>query len=429
MPKLTVPKVTYRLVNEKAGWANVFLLFTYSRGRRLRMGIGEKVKVRQWDKRHQQMRPGGDRAAQVNAKLNKYGKACATVLEDLGPLTPINVFRDEVRKEVAGTRNEIGLQINTLLAWAEYYYNHKLESVKEEKRRNYNRLGQTLRYLRLFVEEVRKGRDIQFREVDNRFAARFRKFMEDPKFDLHHNEVAKVFKGIREYMKAAGPGPGLPGLHNTDGYTSKAFKMKTETAPKFYLTLEEIDKLLALDLSNKPRLERVRDLFVIGCYTGLRWSDYSRIKPENFVETKSGEINLRIKPKKTGQWVTVPIFDKIIPLLDKYGRTMPKISAQKFNEYIKEVGKLAGLTTLVYHNEVRAGTAHPYNFQKWQGLTSHVARRSFATNMVIEGMPRTVVMELTGHKTEGAFNRYICISGEENAEIARRAFERVRKAI
>jgi site-specific recombinase XerD len=423
MPKLTSRKATFKLVNVKKGYGNLFLSYFYNKGRRVRMGIGEKIKVSEWDTRFQKMRPSAPRASEVNDKLQQYRDACETVYKDLGKLAPMEVFREEVRKEIAGTRNGVDLEVDTLLAWAEYYYNQKIESVQQEKRRNYNRLAQTLRYLRLFIEKVRNGRDIQFREVDNRFARRFRKFMEEqpgpgPEFNgLHHNEVAKVFKGIREYMKAAGPGPGLPGLHNTDGYTSKDFMLKTEKSTKanIYLTEEEIGRIIALDLSKSESLERVRDLFVIGCYTGLRWSDYKRIKPEHFY--KRGEVTiLYLKSEKTVHETKVPILPIIRPLLEKYNWSPPSISSQKFNDYIKIVGKRAGIIQMIPFDETRAGKRVRGKFQKWEKLSTHVARRSFITNMILRGLPRTKIMMMTGHTTEAVLNEYVAMSAEENAE-------------
>ena len=105
-----------------------------------------------------------------------------------------------------------------------------------------------------------------------------------------------------------------------------------------YLNDSELTQIYNIDLSLAKRLDRVRDLFIIGCCTGLRFSDLSQLCADNF----SGDGTITIKTIKTGHTVVIPLHTRVRLIMEKYGYDLPKIpSNQKFNEYIKEVAKLS----------------------------------------------------------------------------------------
>ena len=160
-----------------------------------------------------------------------------------------------------------------------------------------------------------------------------------------------------------------------------------------------------MDLTLNPRLDRVRDLFVIGCYTGLRFSDFSQLKKENIING-----NFVITPQKTNDKVIVPIHSIVYTILDKYSYSLPEaISKQNFNLYIKEIAKLAGLCESVIINKI--------SVNKCDNLSAHTARRSFATNLFLKGFPAINIMQITGHKTETAFMKYIKVTKEQTADL------------
>lgn len=418
MPKLNQVRCRFSLHNARKGKANILMTFVYG-GKRLRAGIGQNIKVSQWDKRNEKPYKIASNFSQVNKAIELYTKSALSVYNEFGEGFPLTDFKKELKKAIANDGEyKGGREFSTLVTWAEYYYDFRVGLTTNKA--SLNLLAQTLRYLRKYKEFT--GSDVKFEKVNDHFAISLRSFLERPEHDLNHNTVRKVLKGVVRFMKEAGSGPGKPKHHNSIDYTSDAFKMKEQTSAKFFLNLNEIDKLLALDLAGDA-LEKTRDLFAIGCYTGLRWSDYSRLTPKNFQKTSTGEVNLKIRNQKTKKWVVVPILPKAVELLEKYSYKPKAISPQKFNDYVKVIGKRAGLIKLVHHTETRAGREHDYSFQKWEKLTSHTARRSFATNSVLAGISRTVIMQITGHRTESAFNRYICMDGEENADQYRKEFE------
>jgi hypothetical protein len=98
----------------------------------------------------------------------------------------------------------------------------------------------------------------------------------------------------------------------------------------------------------------VRDLFLIGAYSGLRYSDFTRITPQH-IQTHEGQKVLVIKAEKTNQMIYLPIHPTLDNVLSKYGYTSPKISNQKMNDYLKELGQLAGMTQEIVINENKGG--------------------------------------------------------------------------
>jgi len=181
-----------------------------------------------------------------------------------------------------------------------------------------------------------------------------------------------------------------------------------------YLSEEELEHIAALDLSAVPGYEKARDLFLFGAYTGLRFSDYSRVEASN-IRLSQGKYLLEITQAKTNEKVLIPLKPKAKAILMKYGKAMPKMSNQKLNEYIKEVCKAAGLTEEVEIRTYKGGKKATSHYPKWQLVSSHTARRSFATNLHKRGVQYIDIMKLTGHKTVAAFLSYIKIGHEEGA--------------
>ncbi|NCA75053.1 MAG: hypothetical protein EOM90_01845 [Alphaproteobacteria bacterium] len=203
------------------------------------------------------------------------------------------------------------------------------------------------------------------------------------------------------------------------GYTSKAlpkkFRVFAETADTIYLNEAELQSIYNLDLSNNQRLEHQRDLFIIGCYTGLRFGDLTKLRPENIIK---GGTRIRVKTEKTNETVEIPLHWTIRETLDKYNGNLPNsISDQKMNDYLKEIAEKAGLYEIVVKAQTRGGEKISKSHYKWALVTVHTARRSFATNAYLAGVPSISIMKITGHKSEKSFLKYIKITPEQNADL------------
>lgn len=221
------------------------------------------------------------------------------------------------------------------------------------------------------------------------------------------NTIAHKVMTLKAVMRAAVE----RGL--TDNTRWQFYRNSTEDTEAVALNEEELERLRVLDLSECPRLEKVRDLFLVGCWTGLRFSDVTRIKEEYI---KDGMITIR--QQKTGNYVTIPVHPVFAEIWEKYGGSLPTaISNQKFNVYIKEVCRMAGLDEPFVKSMTRGGRMEMTKYAKWEVVSSHTARRSFATNLYKSGFPSISIMQITGHRTEAAFLKYIKVSKHEHAKL------------
>lgn len=238
---------------------------------------------------------------------------------------------------------------------------------------------------------------------------------------LGDNSISGHIKNIKMWCKNIE----IDGYPINQQYKHTEFSgIKTETKD-VYLTDIEIDKIFAHDFKDNIRLSNTRDLFIIGLRTGLRVSDFLRLEKINL-----SDKNIVIKTAKTKQNVIIPIHLQISKILDKRNGEFPNtISDQKFNEYVKEVCKAVGLTqkvegaknTKIVLKEKTETTPEEaiYRketgiFEKWELVSSHSCRRSFASNLYGK-LPNKDIMAITGHQTEAQFERYVKIEKEEFA--------------
>lgn len=245
------------------------------------------------------------------------------------------------------------------------------------------------------------------------------------------NQSDNYFGATIKVLKTCMDEAAEAGHHSNLKHKGKRFvKVQTEVE-NVYLNISQLEAFASLDLSKDSRLERVRDLFLVGCWTGLRFSDFTAIKSKNI---QDGFIE--IKTQKTGETLAIPVHDTVKAIMSKYkGKTAnslpPSISNVKLNEYIKEVAELAGneypqtgLKEPVTLQKARAGHGLAVTQPMYTLITTHTARRAFASNMFRMGVPSIVIMAITGHRTEKAFLKYIKVTPKEKAEIMREIWNR-----
>ena len=208
----------------------------------------------------------------------------------------------------------------------------------------------------------------------------------------------------------------------------KKCKAVMEDIDNIALDENELQALANLDLADNPYLDRVRDQFLLLAWTGCRYSDLGKLT-RRYIVQEDGDYCFSLEQQKTGAKVVIPILPPIVPILEKYDYQPPKpISNQRFNDYIKEVARMAGLDdeVVTIHTQQDKGEFAPGRVEtrrpKWQAVTAHTARRSFATNMYKRGFPTLAIMAITGHKTEKSFMTYIKVSESENASLLKKQF-------
>jgi hypothetical protein len=230
---------------------------------------------------------------------------------------------------------------------------------------------------------------------------------------LKVNSVGKTIKHLKSFLKDRMRKKIIPFMD------LGAYKVMEEEVDAVYLSWSELSLIYHLDLSANSNLEKYRDLFVLGCLTGFRFSDYSDIKPE---EIRGGM--LYVNQTKTLSTVVVPLrSDAKKILIDKYNMQMPQVSNPNFNYYIKEVIKLAGIDELIKITHKRGNKITEEIRPKYAWIMSHTCRRSFCTNEFLDGTPTNLIMAISGHKTEKAFRRYIKADQIQKAHMIKKLWD------
>jgi len=202
------------------------------------------------------------------------------------------------------------------------------------------------------------------------------------------------------------------GYTNNRSYMQEEYKVKVPPTFHTVLTEPEITILYKHDFSNTPRLERIRDLFVLACHTSLRFGDITRIE-SGHIDHNSKMINILLK-KSSGvdkyKTVNFPFFSYTEEILSKYNDDMKSIaiSNQNTNEYLKELFR-----AIPYFKEKVITRERPTNegvtFDKINfadKIAFHDSRRSFCTNRYIEGWELLEIWQYTGHTDESVFKTY-----------------------
>ena len=185
------------------------------------------------------------------------------------------------------------------------------------------------------------------------------------------------------------------------------------------LNYQQVEEIYLYDFSKNKRLERVRDLFVFGCVTGMRFGNYSRISKQDIQGDFIRVVDLKSKSKK----LSIPLNSISKAILEKYNYILPNISNQKMNEFIKEVFKEMKFTedikkTMKYGDELIDKKS-----EFWERISSHTARRSFITIMKNNKVPDKVIMSYTGHTSLEVFNNYYRPSEEDKVNYMNEVFK------
>ncbi|MEZ7505765.1 phage integrase SAM-like domain-containing protein [Flavobacterium sp. Arc2] len=201
-----------------------------------------------------------------------------------------------------------------------------------------------------------------------------------------------------------------------------SLRLDSVKVEKIYLTFDELEKIENIEKSKlTDSLENAKDWLIISCYCGQRVSDFMRFTAD-MIRIENDKKLIEFTQKKTDKIMTVPLHPKIIEILDKRGGAFPyAISDQRYNDYIKLVCEAAGLTQKVtgskhLETEPESGIYRKETglYRKCDLITSHIGRRSFATNFYGK-IPTTYLIYVTGHSTEVMFLNYI---GKSNKDLA-----------
>lgn len=224
------------------------------------------------------------------------------------------------------------------------------------------------------------------------------------------NYKGKHIKTLKTFLNSALE----QGYTENINHKKRRFSVFREETDNIYLSLNELENLWNLDLSNNKTLERARDLFLIGCYTGLRFGDYNKITSKSFKNVNGTKMFL-VKTQKTNKPVAIPVHPIVDEIFTKYDEVLPKMFNQKINDNIKIVAQKAELNNEIEISETIGGLEVLKTYPKYKLVTSHTARRSFCTNAYLKGMDSHDIMQISGHTTEKNFLKYIKVTAEQRA--------------
>lgn len=381
-------------------------------GKRLAYYPGEKVRVRDWNPTAQRVRKGAPGADSINEGLEKVA---ALVLEvwrayrNERRALPLDLFQIELDARWKGQISTETKDIDLIGFWAQ---------LCDERAVSPNYAKNTVRAYRSGLNKIQEFARATKRRVD----------FDTVNLDFHGALVAWMSrKGhspnfihkILSFLKVVMSEAQERGLHENNAFRSRKFTARRYEPEHVFLTEPEIEAIAALDVP--PRLAMARDLFLIGCYTGLRFSDYSKLKPENIVRFDGVEM-LTVQTVKTRTNVAIPIFEPARRVLDRNGGIPPSgISNQKLNKYLKELCRLAGIVEPVWVVSIRGGERVEVVSDKCDLVSTHTARRSWATNEYLramkEGRSYRPIMQILGMSKETTFFRYVKIQQREAAAL------------
>ena len=269
-----------------------------------------------------------------------------------------------------------------------------------------------------------KKRTYDFKDIDMEFYYAYTAYLKKKEYSI--NSIGKCIKILKGVMAAAES----EGYHNNHIFKDRKFKGARVDIDSIYLTREELDKMMNVDMSKlSPGHEQARDIFMVGVWTAQRVSDYNNIHKEDFKTLvknvmkeepdpenpgqmrawieKEEVTYLNIRQQKTGAKVSIPCNSQLKAILEKYDYQMPHLEDQVINRYIKEVAKEAGLTDKVEVETTKGGTPKKEKKAKYTLIHTHTARRTGATLMYLAGMDVYDIMKVTGHSSPVMLKKYI----------------------
>jgi len=410
-------RINFNLRHQRSGEDSPINIVLRWNGERLVHPSGERIDPRYWSTKDQRAKRTYLNYSDFNISLSNLAteieKSFRAITEELNRLPTGSELKDRLNK--TGHLNKENRPVE-LLEYIEQFIEHsrnKVNPVSGETMATttVKKYQTTFNHLKEFAKV--KKRAITFGSIDLHFYDQFNSFLTTEK-GMAMNSVGKYIQTLKTFLRSAEES----GESVNQSYRTKRFRTPSEITDKVYLTVEELNELFHLDLTQNKRLEHVRDLFIVGAWTGLRFSDFSKIQPEQITGGR-----LRIRTEKTGTTVVIPLHACVRAIMDKY-RTLysnslpPAISNQKMNEYLKEVAKMVeSLRAPVMISSTVAGSRKSVAKKKYELVTTHTARRSFATNMYKMGTPTRSIMAITGHQSESSFRAYIRLDSDEHADI------------
>ena len=395
-------KVKYYLKDKEAKNSTMILMaFSYkSFGKSFRLRCSTKLSItpRHWNEKNQLIKSSSADSVLVNHRLReieKYIHDCLFELEKENITASPKILQERLFDKIEGR----SIATENFFEFAESYYQNSIKIGKSKGR---------IKHIKSFIKILRNYESYSCRNLD------FHSFDTDfyEQFYNYRVNIMKVNSGTFgsniSILKAILNDATDREVNKNLAFRSKTFKRTTSKSESIYLTREEINKISELKLEGEQK--KIRDLFLIGTETGLRFSDYSTINKED-IDFK--ENKLSVITQKTKQRLRIPLSNILKKILLQYPDGLPKSPTnQVSNRQLKKIGALADIKKEVSLLKNREGKDISITEKKHQFIETHTGRRSFATNLYLKGVPPQYIMKFTGHATERSFFQYIKVDND-----------------
>ena len=257
----------------------------------------------------------------------------------------------------------------------------------------------------------REGLTFEF--FDERGLNDYISYLRDVK-EMRNTTIGKQLSFLKWFLRWAFK----KGVHQNNAYDSYKPKFKSTQKKIIFLTWDELNRLREFKIpSNKQALERVRDVFLFQCFTGLRYSDVFNLRRSDI----KGD-HIEVTTVKTSDSLIIELNNHSKAILDKYKdvpfeneKVLPVITNQKMNDYLKELAELAGIDEPIRQTYYKGNERIDDVTPKYALLGTHAGRRTFICNALALGIPPQVVMKWTGHSDYKAMKPYIDIADDIKA--------------
>ena len=382
-------------------------------GKRIEFATGYRIDVSKWDEEKQRVRNGCSNklkqtASEINADLLKYYTAIQTIFKEFEVQETIPT--PEQLKE--GFNIRCGNENNKQTSNTSFFIAFD-EFIREEGKLNnwttstYTKFGTMKKHLTEF------GVKWNFDTFDENGLTDYVTYLREAK-QMRNTTISKQIGYLKWFLRWAFR-KGYSNNHTFDGFKPK---LKTTAKKVIFLTWDELTKLREYNIPvTKQYLERVRDVFLFTCFTGLRYSDAYNLKRSDIKNDR-----IEITTIKTADSLTIELNNHSQAILNKYkdvhfkgDKVLPVISNQKMNDYLKELCELAEIDEMVRETYYRGNERIDEVTPKYELIGTHTGRRTFICNALSLGIPAQVVMKWTGHSDYKAMKPYIDIADDIKA--------------
>lgn len=409
-------------------------------GQQIKKSTGISVPTSVWDKITQRCNENLEGTVRFKRELHKINKQLSEIEDrwsqmgnfwltgstSISDIDLSSIFENGVKSAKKGVEEEEAKTNRTPLQYFQDYIDGMTSIVNRGTGRCISTRTQghhivVLKRMKAFIAEMKLSDSFEL--FDSTFERRFTAWANGKGYA--YNTIVATFSILKVWLNHAKN----DGLSVSENYHT--LPSKGSDSDNIALTTEEVEAIYNLDIPKliaenkidvKSSIEATRDLFIIGCWTGLRRADLNRINEAVFDFQNN---TLTIQTQKTDNRVTIPLHPFVKRLYEKYNGTFPHlIDKGKANAQLRELGRLAGVTTLTIRSTIKGGKAVTERLLKYQRIGFHTGRRSFATNLYKMGAPAISIMQMTGHTTEANFLKYIKVSKEEHAAMMQKYFNK-----